>query len=239
MKSLIILNILFIILIILIINKNKNKNIEKFNSISIRFICLCTKNYDKIGCYGVNSIKYYCKKHKYNFTFYRNKLIEDLHINFSKNAIILDACKKYNDDYFVCIDTDIAIKDLDFKIESLIKPGHVIYAPRDIWRKNGKKNSIINMGFSIWKNCKRTEYINKKWIDAARKDCKHLSNKHPRQQNVFDSCVFKLLKKNELKLLDHKLVGLPYSKIISQTKKPKKYWEKIGSPNYKLCKLNN
>ena len=58
------------------------------------------------------------------------------------------------------------------------------------------------------------------------------------KNNIFDSCVFKLLKKNELKLLDHKLVGLPYSKIISQTKNPKKYWEKIGSPNYKLCKLN-
>ena len=64
--------------------------------------------------------------------------------------------------------------------------------------------------------------------------------KHPKQQNVFDRCVQKLLKKNELGYLDHKMVGLPYSKVISQSrkKKTKKAWTKLGSPDYGICDLN-
>ena len=81
----------------------------------------------------MNSLKYYCDKHNYKFTVYRDKIIKDLHINFSKNAIVLDACKKYKEDYFVCIDTDVAVKDLNFKLESLITPGHILFAPKDFW----------------------------------------------------------------------------------------------------------
>ena len=40
-----------------------------------------------------------------------------------------------------------------------------------------KRSSIINAGFTIWKNCKRTQFINRKWIEAARNECKHISNK--------------------------------------------------------------
>ena len=94
------------------------------------------------------------------------------------------------------------------------------------------------MGFSIWKNCERTKYINRIWIEQARSKCKKVANIHQRQQNVFDKCIFNILKKSELKYLDHNLVGLPYSSIIKQTKKTKPGWEKLGSPNYNICKLS-
>ena len=215
--------------------------IEKYENLkkkSIRIICLCTSNYDKIGCYGANSLKYYSDKHNYKFTLYRDKIVNDLHINFSKNAIILDACNKYDEDYIVCVDTDIIIENLNIKIESFLDNDYILYAPKDIWVKNGTRGSTINMGFSIWKNCERTKYINRIWIEQARSKCKKVANIHPRQQNVFDKCIFNILKKSELKYLDHNLVGLPYSSFIKQTKKTKPGWEKLGSPNYNICKLS-
>ena len=236
------IEILVIILFFIIFFKsNLGKEYNKENlvnkNITIRIITLCTPNYDKIGCYGANSLKYYCNKHNYKFSLYRKKKIHDLHINFSKNAIIIDACKKFNEDYIVCVDSDIIIKNYNKKLESIFTPGKILYGPKDVWIKGTKGNSIINAGFIIWKNCERTIELNKKWLSFARNECKKWSDKHPRQQNVFDKCLYKLIKKDEIEYLDHNLVGVPYSTFIQQNKKPKIGWEKIGKPNYKICML--
>ena len=78
---LIIIAFIIIAIIIFYIN-NGDKPIIKNENFHV--ITLSTPNYDKIGCYGANSLKKYCDKHGYKFTLYRKKEIPDLHVNFTK-----------------------------------------------------------------------------------------------------------------------------------------------------------
>lgn len=90
---------------------------------------------------------------------------------------------------------------------------------------------MINSGFMIWKNCEKSIDINKYWINLAKNKCKYYANTHPRQKNVYHSCLFPKLNKKYISYLDHKLVGMPYSIFIRQTKKGRKGWKKMGKPN--------
>ena len=124
-----------------------------------------------------------------------------------KNIMKLQVCRlRYNN------------KNIDFKIESLFTQALFYMDQKIFWTS------------LIWKNCNRKEinkYINLKINKYGRL--------HPRQQNVFDKCVFETLKKNELVFLDHNLVGLPHSKFILQNKNTKEGWYKLGKPDYKIC----
>ena len=113
----------------------KSKKSKKMKIPTFRIICLCTPNYNKIGKYGVNSLYAYCKKHGYKFSLYDKKLDDDLHINFTKNYIMIDALKKYKEDFIVLIDADIEIVDSNIKLEDTfkIKKNVIFYAPLDLW----------------------------------------------------------------------------------------------------------
>ena len=225
------------------------KNIKKSKKNTFHVIVLCTENYDNVGCYGVNLLKKYCDIHGYTFTHYKKfNLKKNIHINFLKNAIIIDALKYTKCKYIVNIDADIGIKDMNQKLEDIINFDNdtVFNAPEDRFYNFIKINKI-NTGFTIWRNCKRSIEINKLWIKYAMENEKNKSNLFKfipdnfklRQQNIFDKYIFNILKNNELKYLDHKKVGMLYSSFIFQTKKPYLNWKKNGEPNYKICNLNH
>lgn len=214
-----------------IIRKNQCKNIK------IHVITLCTKNYDKIGCYGANALKKYCDDNGYLFTLYREKMIPELHINFTKNWITIDAINKTSADYVVLIDSDIEIVNPYIKIENIfnINPFTIFYAPKDFYDNQYESNNKINGGFMIWKKCKRSIELNEMWIHFAKNQCKGLIG--PPQQTVYDNCLSKIIYPYELEYLDHNLVGMTYSKFIRQTKDTKLGWEKMNSPRLLICKL--
>ena len=234
--------ILFLFLIVYNIDSYKPTD-NYIKDYTFRIVLLNTPNYDHIGCYGANSVKKYCDFHGYKFTQYRDRFDNGLHINFSKNSMVIDAINKYKEDFIVVCDADVGVSKKYFNkgLITLFDPKSeetVLWAPRDFWIPF-HQNSKINAGFCIWRNCQRSKDINEFWIEMAVKHpekCKSL--KPPRQQNTFDICVYKKMRKNELKYLDHKWVGLPHSKLIFQTKKPKISWEKIGSPDYRICNLS-
>ena len=230
------------------------KNIKKSKKNTFHVIVLCTENYDRIGCYGVNLLKKYCDIHGYTFTHYKKfNLKKNIHINFFKNAIIIDALKYTKCKYIVNIDADIGIKDMNQKLEDIINFDNdtVFNAPEDRFLFNSIKFSKINTGFTIWRNCKRSIEINKLWIKYAKEYEKGKSNLFKkienflpeqykrRQQYIFDKYIFNILKNNELKYLDHIKVGMLYSSFIFQTEKPYLNWKKNGKPNYKICNLND
>ncbi len=240
------------------LNSNKifelKKNLLKSKKNIFHVIVLCTKNYDRIGCYGVNLLKKYCDIHGYTFTLYRKKLkLKNIHKNFLKNEIIIHALKYTKCKYLVNIDADIGIKDMNQKLEDIINFDNdtIFNAPKDRYNIDFISINTINTGFTIWKNCKRSIEINKLWIKYAKDYEKSKSNLFKkienflpeqykrRQQYIFDKYIFYILKKNELKYLDHKKVGMKYSTFIFQTKKPYINWKKNGKPNYKICNLND
>jgi hypothetical protein len=208
---------------------------------TFHIVVVCTPNYDDIGGYGVNSLYKYAKSHGYGFTCVR-KPIEGLHVNFTKNIAAIEAIKNNKEDFIVNIDADIGIKQpektLDDILNSFVTNNAVMYAPPDKMFLIKNSSGTINAGFIVWKSCDRSIEINQLWLDKAKNECNKLANIHPRQQNVFRDCVEPTLNNGELVYINASDVGVHLSKIIFQpiNKKVggKKYWEKMGSPQFPI-----
>jgi hypothetical protein len=216
------------LLIVLVVYSYRRINKSKFH-----VVVVCTPNYDIVGAYGVNSLKKYCENNGYQFTLWREK-IEDLHVNFTKNEAVLNTLRRTDADYVVSIDADVAIYDINYTLDNFLVDNDVVmYAPEDYWWGSSRdKNSIINAGFVIWKKCDRAIEINKLWLSEAYNGC--AKGKVPPQQSVFDDCVYPHMHTNEMHFIDHELVGMPYSKIIAQTKHGRDAWKALGEPNEPL-----
>jgi hypothetical protein len=200
-----------------IITRNYSKN-HPLPKTSFHIVVVCTPNYDHIGQYGISMLSKYCQQHGYELSVVRDA-IEGLHVNFTKNSAAISTLKSSKADYIVNIDADVAVKDFSVGLADIIVDSNaVMQAPEDYW--NGadvSKNSHINAGFIIWKNCTRAVEINEAWLNSAKGECKVVSNKSiSPQQTTFDDCVLKTVKNNELVHLYHRLVGLPHSTIIAQ-----------------------
>lgn len=197
----------------------------------IHVVMVCTPNYYKYGAYGANTMKLYCDKHGYLFTLV-SEPIKGLHVNFTKNSAALGLIGKSPAKFIINCDADIEIKDLNKPLTDVFdakNDKYIMQAPSDEWEEN-KKAGLINAGFVVWKNCSRAREINERWINAAKNECKNLAKIHPRQQNVFDKCVFPTLSKDELNLLKPSDVGMPWSSFISQTKDSKRGWINADRP---------
>lgn len=231
--------VLVFVTVIWFVNKENFSNVPNK---TFRVVMLLTPNYDHIGCFGANSMKQYCNEQGYQFTLYRKKGPNDLHINFTKNSMTLDALKKYKEDFIVSVDADILVREPKTKITDLFNADDsktVMWAPQDRWQSPKSHrpyphNTVINAGFIIWRNCEEAQTINEDWMKAARgeipatnsdkkagesvtgKECSEISEKHPRQQRVFHKCVYPFLPKGTLRFLDFKKVGMRYSSFISQ-----------------------
>lgn len=235
--------IILVILLFYIKNNSENYKFYEHSPEKYHIITLNTPNYNYIGCYGANILKKYADKYGYTFEMYTGNLDTDLHINYTKNCMVIDAIKKkWNTDieYIVSIDSDIAIKN-DIPISSLFieRPGAILYAPRDYWEnpnENIEGEGVINAGFTIWKKCERAIDINNKWMEFAKIENK-LQGKKMLQQPVFTKYQLEIINPGELEFLDHRLVGMKYSMFVFQTKDTKKEWEKYGSPNLLNCHI--
>ena len=85
----------------------------------IRVVMLCTPNYTR-GFAGVSSFREYAKKNGYEFKLYQKKLLDDLHINFTKMEIMRRECDRSDVDYTVLFDADTEIKE-EVKLENIIE----------------------------------------------------------------------------------------------------------------------
>ena len=128
----------------------------------IHVVMVCTPNYYKHGAYGANTMKLYCDKHGYLFTLV-SEPIKGLHVNFTKNSAALDLIGKSPAKFIINCDADIDIKDLNKPLTDVFdtkNDKYIMQAPSDEFNGPNEKNSIINAGFVVWKNCSRAREIN-------------------------------------------------------------------------------
>ena len=99
---------------------------------------------------AVKNFRMYCDLHGYDLFVYDKSLKQDLRGNWCKPKVLLNHIKDY--DYVVWLDSDIAILDINRKLEDIIEPhkDKLFIATDDMgaWH--------INNGFMIFKN---TKYI--------------------------------------------------------------------------------
>ena len=62
---------------------------------NIMILMLCTSNYDNVCNNSIHQVLIYCKLHNYKFKLFRNKLNNNLHINFSKFEMVKQSMIDY------------------------------------------------------------------------------------------------------------------------------------------------
>ena len=202
----------------------------------IMVLMLVTKNYDKIGSIGGSFVYEYCKRNGYGFEMYRDKLNDNLHINFSKFEMAKDAMNRNPDyDYFVVIDADVVFTTYEMGIRKLIsvsdEPRAKMFAPKDVYKVVGGvgySGTSMNAGFMIFHKTAYNMIVRYLEITEHTECGQQYNNKHPRNQNVFDKCFKSSLNEGEFSYVPWELVGVNVSKYIKQVYDKKKYVEKYG-----------
>ncbi|MAU41508.1 MAG: hypothetical protein CMF31_07785 [Kordiimonas sp.] len=153
----------------------------------------------------------YCDKHGYNFIVYEDKILDDMHINWSRIEAVRLELEKRTSDWVVLVDADTLIVNDSIKMEDLItRYGNkdILFSSDVSWRfginiplnfqaafKYGAR-LLPNGGFFMIRNEAYGRQFITDWLDLARGDLKHLADKHPRCQNVLWTGLFPEHKKN-------------------------------------------
>ena len=161
---------------------------------------LATPNIDNFAKYSVASVHAYAQMHGYGHTIQRSRLLDDLHINWSKIALLENALKSENADYVVLLDADIIIINPDMPLGSFVAMGDAnihIWMPADTPVVKRKRP---NAGMIIVRNSAEGKKIIAEWLHAAYHEGKHLADTHPRNQLVYWNFVMPRYK-SEQKLI--------------------------------------
>lgn len=152
---------------------------------SIHLIQLATSNINSYGRFSIASVLSYCKKYGYKYSVLREKIVDDLHINWTKIQFIKDTLEKSGHDYVVLLDADVVLVNQKKDIHDFIAMGNVrtrIWMPEDTPILKPKRP---NAGLIIVKNDEEGRAIISRWMDAARNEGSHLADTHPRNQLVY------------------------------------------------------
>ena len=144
---------------------------------------LVTPNIDGYAAYSIASVCKYAQKHNYGFYIQREKVEKDMHINWTKIAMLQKAAET-NEEFTLLIDADTVLVNQSFEL--------------DRWMNNlNTKKSILmtkdtpllkrnrpNAGVILFKN-KEGKKIMDYWLHAAKNEGSHLADTHPRNQHVY------------------------------------------------------
>ncbi|MFZ9046646.1 MAG: hypothetical protein ACO2ZZ_12335 [Cyclobacteriaceae bacterium] len=152
-------------------------------SVKIKILQLVTPHIDGFAVFSVRSIIHYAKRYGYSYSIFRDKLIEDMHINWTKIEMMRIAFDDPTYDYLVLFDADMLILPTAKRIEAL--PGFGQYdliMPQDTPLFTSNKP---NAGCIIVRNSSLGKEIFEKWIRIARNEGSYLADIHPRNQRIF------------------------------------------------------
>ena len=161
---------------------------------------LATPNIDNFAKFSIASVHAYAQLHGYGHTVQRSRLLGDLHINWSKIAMLENALKSEKIDYVVLFDADIIIINPAMPLGSFVSMGD---ANTQIWMPADTpvfKRKRPNAGMIIVRNSPEGRKIISDWLYAAYNEGKHLADTHPRNQLVYWNFVMPGYK-NQQKLI--------------------------------------
>lgn len=152
---------------------------------SFKIIQLATPNIDSFAVYSIASVAAYAQRHGYGHFVQRSRLLEDVHINWSKIALLEQELKAVATDFVMLLDADIIIANNEWPLQQFIEMGDSsthIFMPVDTPIFQSKRP---NAGMIIVRNSDVGREIISCWLHAAFHEGKHLADTHPRNQLVY------------------------------------------------------
>lgn len=160
---------------------------------SFQLIQLATSNINSYGRFSIASVLNYCNKHGYDHQVLRQKIVEDLHINWTKIQFIKNVLEESSHEFVVLLDADVVLINQGKPMEDFVNMGNTgtrIWMPVDTPILKPRRP---NAGFIIVRNDDTGKQIIDQWMHAARNEGNHLADTHPRNQLVYWNYVMPFL----------------------------------------------
>ncbi|UZD90347.1 hypothetical protein [Cognatishimia activa] len=141
----------------------------------------------------------YCERKGYNYFRYSERLIPDMHVNWSKIEMVRQHLAKSTAEIVTLVDADTYVCNPDLSMDAILErffPKALVFSP-DTARVGAielpfniraaleyRKIRLPNAGFIVMRNSKFVRQFFDDWLDLARNELSHLADLHPRNQRV-------------------------------------------------------
>ena len=141
----------------------------------------------------------YCHRHGYKYSVIDKIIIEDMHLNWSRIRMALDVLSDPSAEWVFVVDADSYVLDFDRTLESVLQSytskdvifcrDAVVYAgisiPLSLRGVRLCRSPVVPCaGLFFVRNTAFGKGFLADWIDLAREQLAHLSDRHPRNQSV-------------------------------------------------------
>lgn len=141
----------------------------------------------------------YCERKGYNYFRYSERLIPDMHVNWSKIEMVRQHLAKSSAEIVTLVDADTYVCNPDLSMNAIMErfsSKAMVFSPDTT--RNGiielplnrqaateyRTKRLPNAGFIAMHNTKFVRQFFDDWMDLARNELSHLADIHPRNQNV-------------------------------------------------------
>ncbi len=162
-------------------------------------IMLATPEIDEYAQHSCALWSAYCARKGYKFYRYSERLLPDMHVNWSKIEMARRHLAKSRADVITLVDADTYICNADLSLTKLLyraAPKAMLFAPDTA--RYGQLELPLNLGaamahgtmrlpnagFIVMENSSFVRQFFYDWLDLARHRLSHLADKHPRNQQV-------------------------------------------------------
>lgn len=168
-------------------------------------IMLATPQVEEYARYSRLLWTAYCARRDYQFRHYPDRLVLDMHINWSKVEMVRRHLIASNADIVVLVDADTYVCDPDMSLTGMLDQSSqksMVFAPDTVRygrfelplnvlaAATHRTMRLPNAGFIVMENSKFTRQFFDDWLDLARNKFHHLADKHPRNQRVLWQGLF-------------------------------------------------
>lgn len=169
-------------------------------------VMLATPNIDYYAAETRANWQSYCDRHGYRFICWREVLLTDLHVIWSKLEMLRQQMQQSDADWVLLVDADTLVNKPEMQLSDLLDkhPGKDIVISEDVSRRWGipvplsftsvrlsKSLRPPNTGFMYIRNNDYGRMFLQRWIDFARSaEHEKAAATHPRTQRVLWSTLF-------------------------------------------------
>ncbi len=169
------------------------------SALSCDVIMLATREVDEYAQHSRLLWSKYCTRRGYQFQHYSDRLVPDMHVNWSKIEMVRRHLSKSRAEVVTLVDADTYVCNPNLCLTDILdraSPKSMVFAPDTVkygWLelplnvpatiKHGALR-LPNAGFIVMENSEFTRQFFDDWLDLARNGLNHLADRHPRNQRV-------------------------------------------------------
>lgn len=167
--------------------------------LKIDVIMLATKEIEDYAQYSSALWSMYCERQGYQFHRYVERIVPDMHVNWSKIEMVRRHLSNSEADIVTLVDADTYVCNPDMSITDMLErasPKTMVFSPdtnQTGWMEkplnfraalDNRTMRLPNAGFIIIEKSQFAQQFFDDWMDLARNELSHLADIHPRNQRV-------------------------------------------------------